>query len=76
MRRLLCILSDSYLVGNKFKFYLEKNILKREIIKTLDGSTIQIKDWDECYHSKHGNSGKLNMYSSKMACPYLNERFL
>jgi tRNA U34 5-methylaminomethyl-2-thiouridine-forming methyltransferase MnmC len=29
--------------------------LKREIIKTLDGSTtIQIKDWDECYHSKHG----------------------
>jgi hypothetical protein len=56
MRRLLCILSDSYLVGNKFKFYLEKNILKREIIKTLDDSTIQIKDWDECYHSKHGNS--------------------
>jgi tRNA U34 5-methylaminomethyl-2-thiouridine-forming methyltransferase MnmC len=29
--------------------------LEREIIKTLDGSTtIQIKDWDECYHSKHG----------------------
>jgi hypothetical protein len=24
------------MVGNKFKFYLEKNILKREIIKTLD----------------------------------------
>jgi tRNA U34 5-methylaminomethyl-2-thiouridine-forming methyltransferase MnmC len=29
--------------------------LKREIIQTLDGSTtIQIKEWDECYHSKHG----------------------
>jgi tRNA U34 5-methylaminomethyl-2-thiouridine-forming methyltransferase MnmC len=26
-----------------------------EIIQTLDGSTtIQIKEWDECYHSKHG----------------------
>jgi tRNA U34 5-methylaminomethyl-2-thiouridine-forming methyltransferase MnmC len=29
--------------------------LKREIIQTLDGSTtIQIKEWDECYHSKPG----------------------
>jgi tRNA U34 5-methylaminomethyl-2-thiouridine-forming methyltransferase MnmC len=29
--------------------------LKREIIQTQDGSTtIQIKDWEECYHSKHG----------------------
>jgi len=29
--------------------------LEREIIQTLDGSTtIQIKEWDECYHSKHG----------------------
>jgi tRNA U34 5-methylaminomethyl-2-thiouridine-forming methyltransferase MnmC len=29
--------------------------LKREIIKTLDGSTtIHLPDWDECYHSKHG----------------------
>lgn len=29
--------------------------MKREIIKTLDGSTtIHISDWDECYHSKHG----------------------
>jgi tRNA U34 5-methylaminomethyl-2-thiouridine-forming methyltransferase MnmC len=29
--------------------------LKREIIQTLDGSTtIQIQEWDECYHSKHG----------------------
>ncbi|MDG2431611.1 tRNA (5-methylaminomethyl-2-thiouridine)(34)-methyltransferase MnmD [Flavobacterium sp.] len=29
--------------------------MKREIIQTLDGSTtIHIKDWDECYHSKHG----------------------
>jgi tRNA U34 5-methylaminomethyl-2-thiouridine-forming methyltransferase MnmC len=29
--------------------------LKREIIRTLDGSTtIQIEEWDECYHSKHG----------------------
>ena len=27
----------------------------REIIRTKDGSTtIHIKDWDECYHSKHG----------------------
>jgi hypothetical protein len=27
----------------------------KEIIHTLDGSTtIQIKEWDECYHSKHG----------------------
>jgi len=29
--------------------------VKREIIKTLDGSTtIHLQDWDECYHSKHG----------------------
>ncbi len=29
--------------------------MKREIIQTLDGSTtIHLKDWDECYHSKHG----------------------
>ncbi|MFS4467305.1 tRNA (5-methylaminomethyl-2-thiouridine)(34)-methyltransferase MnmD [Maribacter sp. 2210JD10-5] len=29
--------------------------MKREIITTGDGSkTIQIKDWDEQYHSKHG----------------------
>lgn len=29
--------------------------MKREIIQTKDGSTtIQIKEWDECYHSKHG----------------------
>jgi tRNA U34 5-methylaminomethyl-2-thiouridine-forming methyltransferase MnmC len=29
--------------------------LERKIIQTLDGSTtIQIKEWDECYHSKHG----------------------
>lgn len=29
--------------------------MKREIIRTLDGSTtIQIEEWDECYHSKHG----------------------
>jgi tRNA U34 5-methylaminomethyl-2-thiouridine-forming methyltransferase MnmC len=29
--------------------------LKREIIQTLDGSTtIQIAEWNECYHSKHG----------------------
>lgn len=33
----------------------KKTILEREIIQTLDGSTtIHIKDWDECYHSKHG----------------------
>ncbi|CAM2885432.1 tRNA U34 5-methylaminomethyl-2-thiouridine-forming methyltransferase MnmC [Flavobacterium succinicans] len=29
--------------------------MKRNVIQTLDGSTtIQIEDWDECYHSKHG----------------------
>jgi tRNA U34 5-methylaminomethyl-2-thiouridine-forming methyltransferase MnmC len=29
--------------------------LKREIIKTLDGSTsIHLPDWNESYHSKHG----------------------
>jgi tRNA U34 5-methylaminomethyl-2-thiouridine-forming methyltransferase MnmC len=29
--------------------------LEREIIHTSDGSTtIHIKEWDECYHSKHG----------------------
>ena len=29
--------------------------MRREIIQTADGSTtIRIKDWDECYHSKHG----------------------
>lgn len=36
----------------KFK---PKYILKRQIITTSDGSTtIQLTDWDECYHSKHG----------------------
>lgn len=35
--------------------HLKKNILEREIIHTQDGSTtIHIKDWNECYHSKHG----------------------
>ncbi|WP_166921955.1 tRNA (5-methylaminomethyl-2-thiouridine)(34)-methyltransferase MnmD [Flavobacterium poyangense] len=29
--------------------------MKREIIKTLDGSTtIHLQEWNECYHSKHG----------------------
>jgi tRNA U34 5-methylaminomethyl-2-thiouridine-forming methyltransferase MnmC len=29
--------------------------VKREIIRTEDGSTtIRLADWDECYHSKHG----------------------
>ncbi|GGF10645.1 tRNA (5-methylaminomethyl-2-thiouridine)(34)-methyltransferase MnmD [Flavobacterium limi] len=29
--------------------------MQREIIKTLDGSTtIHLKEWNECYHSKHG----------------------
>jgi tRNA U34 5-methylaminomethyl-2-thiouridine-forming methyltransferase MnmC len=29
--------------------------VKREIIKTLDGSTtIHLEEWGECYHSKHG----------------------
>ena len=29
--------------------------MEREIIETLDGSTtIHLKEWDECYHSKHG----------------------
>lgn len=29
--------------------------MKREIIKTLDGSTtIHLEEWGECYHSKHG----------------------
>jgi len=33
----------------------KKDTLEREIIRTSDGSTtIHIKDWDECYHSKHG----------------------
>ncbi len=36
---------------NNFKKYS----LEREIIQTLDGSTtIHLKEWDECYHSKHG----------------------
>jgi tRNA U34 5-methylaminomethyl-2-thiouridine-forming methyltransferase MnmC len=34
---------------------MKNSILKREIIQTLDGSTtIKIKEWDECYHSKYG----------------------
>lgn len=34
---------------------LKNNTLEREIIRTSDGSTtIHIKEWDECYHSKHG----------------------
>lgn len=29
--------------------------MEREIIQTLDGSTtIHLKEWNECYHSKHG----------------------
>lgn len=29
--------------------------MEREIIHTLDGSTtIHLKEWNECYHSKHG----------------------
>ena len=40
---------------NELNSYLNKNILKREILQTLDGSTtIHILEWDECYHSKHG----------------------
>lgn len=40
---------------DKIKIRIKNNILEREIIQTLDGSTtIQIKEWDECYHSKHG----------------------
>jgi len=36
-------------------YLLKNNTLEREIIQTSDGSTtIRIKDWDECYHSKHG----------------------
>src|SRR6478609_4571910 len=36
-------------------YLLKNNTLEREIIQTSDGSTtIHIKDWDECYHSKHG----------------------
>jgi len=39
-----------------YLYILKKLIqLKREIIKTLDGSTtIHLQEWDECYHSKHG----------------------
>lgn len=40
---------------HKINITFKNSILKREIIQTLDGSTtIQIKEWDECYHSKHG----------------------
>jgi len=40
---------------DKIVISIKNNILEREIIQTLDGSTtIQIKEWDECYHSKHG----------------------
>ncbi|PKB15383.1 tRNA U34 5-methylaminomethyl-2-thiouridine-forming methyltransferase MnmC [Flavobacterium sp. 5] len=36
-------------------YQLKNNTLEREIIHTSDGSTtIHIKEWDECYHSKHG----------------------
>ena len=36
-------------------YNLKKHILEREIIHTQDGSTtIHIKEWNECYHSKHG----------------------
>ena len=34
---------------------MSNSILKREIIQTKDGSTtIQITEWDECYHSRFG----------------------
>lgn len=40
---------------DKIVIIIKNSILEREIIQTLDGSTtIQIKEWDECYHSKHG----------------------
>jgi tRNA U34 5-methylaminomethyl-2-thiouridine-forming methyltransferase MnmC len=40
---------------HKINITFKNSILKREIIQTLDGSTtIRIKEWDECYHSKHG----------------------
>jgi len=36
-------------------YQLKNKTLEREIIHTSDGSTtIHIKEWDECYHSKHG----------------------
>jgi hypothetical protein len=42
------------------KYYFEKEM------QTLDGSTtIQIKEWDECYHSKHGAIKKPNMFYKK-----------
>ena len=46
-------------MGTLFKVSTSINFntysLEREIIQTLDGSTtIHLKEWDECYHSKHG----------------------
>lgn len=44
------------LIANSSRKYKDDpKKMRRKIIQTLDGSTtIQIQDWDECYHSKHG----------------------
>jgi tRNA U34 5-methylaminomethyl-2-thiouridine-forming methyltransferase MnmC len=50
--------------------HLRETILEREIIQTLDGSDHTIKEWDECYHSKHGAIQAQHVFI-KMVFPYL-----
>ncbi|WMI67886.1 tRNA (5-methylaminomethyl-2-thiouridine)(34)-methyltransferase MnmD [Mangrovimonas sp. YM274] len=50
--------------------------MKRKIITTGDGSkTIQIEDWDEQYHSKHGAIQEAQHVFIKHGLQYTNERF-
>lgn len=51
--------------------------LKRKIITTSDGSkTIQIEDWDEQYHSKHGAIQEANHVFIKHGLKYYSETIL
>ena len=52
---MLILKNHRYLMYIWYLFVPINYILKREIIQTGDGSTtIQIAEWNECYHSKHG----------------------
>jgi tRNA U34 5-methylaminomethyl-2-thiouridine-forming methyltransferase MnmC len=51
--------------------------LKREIIKTLDGSTtIRLPEWDECYHSKHGAIQEAYHVFIKNGLSLIEEKFI
>jgi tRNA U34 5-methylaminomethyl-2-thiouridine-forming methyltransferase MnmC len=49
--------------------------LKREILRTNDGSTtIHLPEWDECYHSKHGAIQEAqHVFIKNGLCLFLNQ---